>query len=57
MAQIHNIRQLKSADVRYESEHFGSDFAQFLTGPSSAQRPPTKMADPPMESTFDPLHT
>jgi hypothetical protein len=31
------------------------DFAQFLTGPCSAHRPPTKMADQRMESSFHPL--
>jgi hypothetical protein len=31
-------------------------YAQFLTDPSSAHRPSTKMADPPMDSPFHPLH-
>jgi hypothetical protein len=29
-----------------------SDFGQFLTGPSSDHGPPTKMAGPPMETSF-----
>jgi hypothetical protein len=32
-----------------------NDFAQFLTSPSSDHRPPTKIADPPMETSFQPL--
>jgi hypothetical protein len=36
--------------------HLCSDFAQFLTVPGSDHRPPTKMADPPMESSFHLLH-
>jgi hypothetical protein len=35
--------------------HLCSKFDHFLTGPSSAHRPPTQMADPPIESFFHPL--
>jgi hypothetical protein len=45
----------KTNDPTFGWFHLCSDFAQFLTGPSSEHRPLTKMADPPMKSTRDVL--